>query len=330
MLFEWLRPAFRQLVQRREQFPHALLLYGAEGIGKHELALELGRSLLCDSPDPDGVACGQCTHCRLIAAGTHPDWFSIGLELNDSGKLSSEIKIGQIRDLCQSLTQTRHSGRYKIVIIYPAERMNRNAANSLLKTLEEPVPGTLLLLVSSRPSRLPATIRSRCQQQRIKAPDVAGVKDWLRQQYGHADIDALYAASAGSPVAAGEIVSRGLLQERSELLKDMRSVLTGALNPVAVAEKWKDSDLRWMLSWLTGWLEDLILLKQGGRQAVLNSDLIGTLTELSRHADPAKLFNLHERVLQTKQLLDSAVNHRLLYEDLLLQWSEVVLIQGQH
>jgi DNA polymerase III subunit delta' len=324
MLFEWLQPAFRQLLQRRERFPHALLLYGPEGIGKHELALELGKALLCDNPAADGTACGQCTHCRLIAAGTHPDWFPVGLELNDSGKLSSEIKIGQIRDLCASLIQTRHSARYKIAIINPAERMNRNAANSLLKTLEEPVPGTLLLLVSSQPSRLPATIRSRCQQLRIKAPDPAEVKNWLRRQYGDAEAEALYAAGAGSPEAAAEIAAGGLLPVRAGILQDMRALLNNTLSPLALAEKWKDTDLRWVLAWLAGWLEDLILLGRGGEQAILNADLIGALTELSTRADPAKLFNLHEQVLQARQLLDSAVNHRLLYENLLLQWCEAV------
>lgn len=323
MLFEWLQPAFQQLLQRRSQFPHGLLLYGPEGIGKYELALELGKSLLCDSPGSAGIACGLCSHCRLINAGTHPDWYAVGLEMNDSGKLSSEIKIGQIRGLCQSLLQTRHSGRYKIAIINPAERMNRNAANSLLKTLEEPAPETLLLLVSSQPSRLPATIRSRCQQLRIKSPDHATVKAWLRKQYADMDAEALYAASAGSPVAAAEIATQGLLPARSDVLQDLRAVLAEATNPLAVAEKWKDSDLRWILSWLTSWLEDLILLKRGGQQAVLNVDLVKSLLVLSEQADLAKLFNLHERVLQAKLLLDSAVNHRLLYESLLLEWSDI-------
>jgi DNA polymerase III subunit delta' len=323
MLFEWLQPAFQQLVQRRAQFPHALLLYGPGGIGKHELALQLGKSLLCDSPRPSGLACGECTHCRLIAAGTHPDWFAIGLEMNDSGKLSSEIKIGQIRALCQSLTQTRHSGRYKIAIISPAERMNRNAANSLLKTLEEPVPETLLLLVTSQPSRLPATIRSRCQQLRIKAPDYTAVKEWLHKQYSGTDTEALYAASGGSPVAAGEIVAQELLPVRSEVLGDMRAILIDMANPLAVAEKWKDTDLRWVFSWLSGWLEDLILLKRGGQQAVLNADLIKPLAVLSDRIDMSRLFKLHERVLQAKQLLDSTINHRLLYESLLLEWSDI-------
>lgn len=323
MLFEWLQPAFRQLLQRRERFPHALLLYGSEGIGKHELALQLGKALLCDNPAPDGMACGLCAHCRLIAAGTHPDWFPVGLELNDSGKLSSEIKIGQIRELCQSLTQTRHSGRYKIAIINPAERMNRNAANSLLKTLEEPVPETLLLLVSSQPSRLPATIRSRCQQLRIQAPDAASIKAWLRKHYDTLDTEALYAASAGSPVAAGEIAAGGLLQVRVEVLQDLRALLEGALNPVAMAEKWKDADLRWIFSWLAGWVEDLILIGRGGRQAVLNGDIITPLIALCGQVEQAKLFNMHERVLLAKQLLDSAVNHRLLYESLLLEWSGI-------
>jgi DNA polymerase III subunit delta' len=323
MLFEWLQPAFQQLLQRRAQFPHALLLYGSEGIGKHELALQLGKSLLCDNPQPDGMACGLCTHCRLIAAGTHPDWFMVGLEMNDSGKLSSEIKIGQIRSLCQSLIQTRHSGRYKIAIINPADRMNRNAANSLLKTLEEPVPETLLLLVSSQASRLPATIRSRCQQLRVKAPDQTAVKEWLHNHYSGTDTEALYAASGGSPIAATEIVAQELLPVRSGVLGDMRAILIDAADPLAVAEKWKDSDLRWIFSWLIGWLEDLILIKRGGQQAVLNADLTKPLAVLSDRIDLAKLFNLHERVLQAKQLLDSTVNHRLLYESLLLDWSDL-------
>lgn len=323
MLFEWLQPAFQQLLQRRTQFPHALLLYGPEGIGKYEMALQIGNSLLCDSPRPDNTACGECTHCRLIAAGTHPDWYVVGLELNDSGKLSSEIKIGQIRELCQNLIQTRHSGRYKIAIINPADRMNRNAANSLLKTLEEPVPETLLLLVSSQPARLPATIRSRCQQLRIKAPDAGAVKAWLKNQYSGIDTEALYAASGGSPMAAAEIMAQGLLPIRSDILGDMRAILVDAMNPMTVAEKCKDSDLRWILSWLAGWLEDLILLKRDGQQAVLNGDLYKSLLPLSAQVDLVKLFNLHERVLQAKQLLDSSINHRLLYESLLLEWSDI-------
>jgi DNA polymerase-3 subunit delta' len=323
MLFEWLQPAFQQLLQRRERFPHALLLYGPEGIGKHELAMQLGKSLLCDSPGNDGMACGQCTHCNLLGAGTHPDWYPVGLELNDSGKLSSEIKIGQIRELCQNLIQTRHSGRYKIAIICPAERMNRNAANSLLKTLEEPAPETLLLLVSSQPSRLPATIRSRCQQMRITAPDPATVKAWLHKQYTDAETEALYAASGGSPMAAGEVVAQGLLAVRSNILGDMRAILIDTLSPLAVAEKWKDTDLQWILSWFIGWLEDLILLKRGGEQAVLNGDLLKPLLALTEGVDLGKLFNLHERTLEARQLLDSTVNHRLLYESLLLEWSDI-------
>jgi hypothetical protein len=95
------------------------------------------------------------------------------------------------------------------------------------------------------------------------------------------------------------------------------------MNPLAVAEKWKDSDLRWILSWLAGWLEDMLLLKRSGPQAVLNADLVKSLLAMSDRADMAKLFNLHARVLQAKQLLDSAVNHRLLYESLLLEWSDI-------
>jgi DNA polymerase-3 subunit delta' len=322
MLFEWMQPYFNQLLQQRERLPQALLIHGPEGIGKYSLAREAGKALLCEQPQATGMACSSCRSCRLIEAGTHPDWFAVSLETNETGRLASEIKIGQIRDLCQSLVQTRHIGPWKIALIHPADRMNRNAANGLLKTLEEPVPNTLLLLVSSRPSRLPATIRSRCQQLRVQAPTPQQAQAWICRQYGDAEANALFAASGGMPAGANMLAAGNLLAVRTGVFDDWSKILLQGQDPLVVAEKWKDADLDWIFFWMIGWLEDLILLKQTDGHSLLNTDLSQPLHNLADKVSLNALFEFYDRTKQAKQLLDSSVNHRLLYESVLLNWAE--------
>jgi DNA polymerase-3 subunit delta' len=320
-MFEWLQPYYKQLLQQRARLPHALLMHGAEGIGKHILAQETGKALLCEQPQ--ATACGSCRSCRLIEAGTHPDWFMIGLEINDAGKPATEIKIGQIRDLCQSLVQTPQIGALKVALIHPADRMNRNAANSLLKTLEEPVPNTVLILVSSRPSRLPATIRSRCRQLRISAPTPQQAQAWIRHRYGDTDADALFAASGGMPAAAHIIAEAKMLPVRAGVFDDWSKIVLQGRDPLVVAEQWKDADLNWIFSWMIGWLEDMLMLKQSVEYTPLNSDFSRILRDLSAKTGQDKLFAFYDRVRRAKQLLDSSVNHRLLYESVLLDWAGI-------
>ena len=171
-VYPWQQSLWQQLAGR-SQHAHAYLLHGPAGIGKRALAERLMARLLCLSPS--GLdACGSCKSCHLLAAGTHPDNFVLEPEEADK-----PIKVDQVRELVDFVVQTAQLGGRKVVLLEPAEAMNLNAANALLKSLEEPSGNTVLLLISHQPSRLLPTIKSRCVQQACPLPSEAMSLAWL-------------------------------------------------------------------------------------------------------------------------------------------------------
>ena len=214
-MYTWLEDSWQQLNQARLQgrLPHALLIKGQDGVGKQALALQTAAALLCEQPDTDGNACGRCSACGWLQAGTHPDLFQ--LEPEEAGKA---IKVDQIRELGGKLAMTSHGGHHKVAIIRPAEAMNVNAANSLLKTLEEPAADTLILLLSAAPGRLPATVRSRCQQLAVATPATPLAQQWLQDEGLSADDALCYLELAnGAPLRA-----RDMAGADSAALRDQR------------------------------------------------------------------------------------------------------------
>ncbi len=176
----WLQAPWRRLQERRsgDRLPHALLLAGPSGVGKVLLARELAEALLCTAPRSDGRACGACRACRLINAGSHPDLFRL------ESVEGRAIPVEGVRALREVLALRSQYGGWRIAWIATAERMTNAAANALLKTLEEPGPQSLLLLVSDRPDLLPATVRSRCQRLALPIPPRAQALGWLMEQGG--------------------------------------------------------------------------------------------------------------------------------------------------
>ena len=230
---------------RAARVPHALLLRGAAGGGKARFAARLAAALLCRSDDPP---CGECEACRLCAAGSHPDWIDVTLE-----KDRREIVVDQVRDLIHSVGLTARFGRYKAVIVDPAERMNRHAANTLLKTLEEPPGATVFLLVSSSPALLLATIRSRCQMIDFPAAEPGAALEWLRGRVP--DPAAALALARGAPIRAVELFEEGLIDVRSGLERDLDTLLAGG-DPMAVAARWKELGRATVSLWLTDLLAE--------------------------------------------------------------------------
>ena len=198
---------------------HALLVHGSTGVGALPFAITLAHAWLCEAPAQDAARpCGHCGSCRLVRAHLHPDLMVLlpetlrrlhewplaedRAESDDAKrKPSRQIRIDEVRGLIDWSTKTNARGRGKVAVLHPAEALNAQSANALLKTLEEPPPGTRLVLTTADPALLLATVRSRCQWQRLAepAPDVAAA--WLSTQ-GMSQPAVLLAACSGRPLDA--------------------------------------------------------------------------------------------------------------------------------
>ena len=221
----WLAPAMQSLLNQRG---HAWLLSGPSGLGQYTLALELARAWLCLEVSEQG-ACGQCASCRSINLRTHPDLCLLmpetqmldkGWPLHEkalkeiedkSRKPSREIRVDAARDMVAFTQTTRSGGRHKVVLIYPAERMNHITANTILKTLEEPPGDTRFLLVSEAAHLLLPTLRSRCQTHSLHWPDTAPALQWLTSLgVSPTDAKVLLDAAGGRPEDAWAMAQSGL------------------------------------------------------------------------------------------------------------------------
>lgn len=321
-IYPWHAAPWQLLQQRAREgnLAHALLFAGPAGIGKAALADRLARSLLCSTPAADGTACGNCPSCRLLAAGTHPDYLRI--EPEEEGKA---IPVDRIRGISDFLALKGQYGPRQIVVIQPAEAMNRFAANSLLKTLEEPNAEDLLILVSSRPSQLLPTLRSRCQRVRLTLPDPEQGRQWLEQHLGagvnHRELLAL---AHGAPLAAQRLHQSGQLVLREQLAKAWLDLANPGSNPLACAEQWQALDLAQGTAWLSGFIADLVRLKSGaGRDAIVNCDMHHQLQKLSVRLDLQQLFDTLELLTEYARMAGGQLNPQLAMENIMLDWARV-------
>lgn len=299
-----------------ERIPHALILSGREGVGKLLLAEQLSRLLLCDNP-AGHQACGLCHACKLIKAGTHPDFIAINPE--EEGKA---ISVDRVRSLEQTLTLKPHYAKYRVVLIYPAHKLNRNAANALLKTLEEPGDNNIFLLVTEQLESLPATIRSRCQKIQVPTPEENESTIWLKERLPSKDVARLIKISAGSPLNALTL-SEGEVEKDYALLESLwAGLVAGKIDPVSAVSKTEKINLQNILEWTTRWVMELIQAQfQANQQAEANK----VLKDLEDGLDLKRLFDLLEQLFQAKRMLGSSVNKQLMLEAIFISWSNIKL-----
>jgi len=309
-----------QLLQRqreRDQLPHALLLAGPPAVGKRRFARALAKALLCLQPGADGLACGACRACGLLAAGTHPDWEWLAPE--EAGKA---IKIDQVRAVVDSVAQTAQQGGRKLVVIEPAEALNRNAANALLKTLEEPSGSAVLLLITDAPGRLLPTIRSRCQRLDFPLPPEAATRAWLEPLAVEPErLERALAESGHRPLFARALLDDDGINQRQELAKALAAVLTGRAGALALAEQWQQRDWDMLLEWWQGRVAQALRIRLGG-QAPADDALLAVLMQ----CQPQALFELLDRIqaLLGQSRGGGNPNRQLALENLLLQACELV------
>jgi DNA polymerase III subunit delta' len=261
-MLPWLQPAYEQLLeaQRAGRLPQALLIHEAPGTGGEILARHFAQLLLCRAQPP---ACGECSQCRRVQSGEHPDFVFVP---PDPELKSGQITVDQVRALTQQLSLSSYEGRGSCVVLTPAHALNRNAANALLKTLEEPRRDAHLLLVSSAPSLLPATLRSRCQKLVLPAPSRTAALAWLKaQQPQHAaQWDAVLDVLGVAPLEALEGNVAQLLGFRGDAAQLLEDAGRGRIDVVRLAEAWAKDDLSLRLRCIENYLTNRILAMRPG------------------------------------------------------------------
>jgi len=320
----WLEGHKQQLKHyiHQNRIPQALLLTGHKGLGKRYLAESFAKSLLCFNRQADSAYCGQCQSCILFDAQTHPDY--IFIEPEEVGKV---IGIDVIRQLTAKLALKPQFDSHRVVVINPADSLNKASANAFLKYLEEPTERTSLILITDKPAKLLATIKSRCQKLFIDAADKVIVKTWLQQQGISENADLLLNLAQGSPLLAKEFFESGLLDQRSEFFNHWLKVAKLDETPVEVAEKWHKLDkavINLLLVWLISWVMDIIKLNyQQPMDKIINQDFTADLQELAKRLNLKELYKYYDLLLLNQKRFDTQLNKQLMFEEILIQWSQL-------
>lgn len=292
------------------RLPHALLIHEAPGAGGEWLATWAAQLVLCRGPAR--APCGACAGCRRVWALQHPDvtWLRATPD-------SRQIRIEQVRELAAELALTAHGGGYKVGILSPADALNRFAANALLKTLEEPPPRTLLVLVATQPSRLPPTVISRCQRLRVRAPTRAEGVAWLTAQRGTGGWGEALDVVGEAPMLLVQAEPREIAQVGLDVRRTLDALTEGSADPVAAAERWARGEaLPLRLKGFENWLTDQIRRRAPSATSLTELRAGPYLPAGGVVLNIRELFGLLDEVRELRATLDVPLNRGLALEAL--------------
>lgn len=325
MTYPWQEQNWHQLITRYRQhnLPHAMLFTGVSGLGKFVFATDFAQFLLCKNNINNNRACETCESCALFKANTHPDFLLVQPE--DVGKA---IKVEQIRQMIFEASGTAHQGGVRVVVLNVADAMNISAANALLKTLEEPLGDVILILVSARPSALPATIISRCQKIEFVSPSLDNAMSWLMETQGNTssvDIKTALHLAHNAPLQALSFMRDGSLALRQKILTDLLLAWrekNPKMHAVTFAATYAEVDSSFLLRFFLDFVNDLIKL-----QAAIASEFITNIEQEPALRDICKSFS-GEKLLEYQSYLlglckvignNITLNKQLLLENLWLR-----------
>ncbi|CDG83074.1 DNA polymerase III subunit delta' [Janthinobacterium agaricidamnosum] len=337
-LYPWQEAAWTQLQQLRQRMPHAILFHGAAGIGKSGFIEHFAQSLLCEAVRPDGHACGACASCGWFSQHNHPDYRRVRPEaLEDEAPAdgeegeadgarktakstkapSKDIKIEQIRNLADFMNISTHRQGLRVVVLYPAEALNTPASNALLKTLEEPPPGTLFLLASNSLDRLLPTILSRCRKFALPMPSHEQALAWLKGQ-GLNDADSWLREQGGAPLAALAQSETGSRDDTEALLQLLaHPSVEGALK---IADKLQKAPLAPLVACLQRWLYDVFSYKLAGNIRYYPR-YRRELDSLAGKIHIGRLMAALKSVNDRRAIADHPLSPKLFIEDMLLDYA---------
>ncbi|TCV90074.1 DNA polymerase III subunit delta' [Sulfurirhabdus autotrophica] len=340
-LYSWQKEIWHRIQSRKDNLPHAILLQGRTGIGKFTFARLLAQGLLCESPLNDGLPCGQCAACGWFEQMNHPDYrliesealsqasggsddkseSSVGVDESKAAgkKASNQIKVSQVRELLDFVNLSTHRSGMRIILVHPAESLNINTANALLKILEEPPPKTLFILITHQPQRLLPTIRSRCQKLDMPLPEKSLAIDWLTGQ-GVDDPALCLAQAGGAPLAALELSNATYQQSRKTFVGEMSELKQ--FDPLAAAERYQKIELTLVMNWLQKWIYDLLSFKMAG-EVLYHPDFAKNLQELAKTVNLSALLNYQRELIATQRVVNHPLNALLLLESLFLSYADI-------
>jgi DNA polymerase-3 subunit delta' len=340
-LYPWQQDLWQRWTGMRSRPPHALLLKGPQGIGKLDFAMAIAQSLLCEeiqagmrsnsqkSP-AGGLGCQTCSSCHWFQQGTHPDFrliqpeaLAVSEEAADSGKKpSKQISVDQIRALSDFFNLSAHQGGYRVVLVHPAEAMNPNAANALLKSLEEPQGKMLFILVTHKPQQLLPTILSRCLALAAAMPPAEASAAWLQQQ-GISDPHALLAQAGFAPLQALRLAEEDSeLGEYNRFLQQLRQ--PAGFDVFSLAEQLQKTEPVRVIHWLQQWCYDLASARLAGKVRY-HPELAEHIANLAGKIDAFDLLRYQKELLVARREAAHPLNPKLLFESLLLSYRHAML-----
>ncbi len=339
----WNSHIWRQLMADGERCTHAWLFSGVSGLGKRVLAFRLARYYLCEQAELSARA--RSRGSALFAAGTHPDLHVLmpedhALDAAAPGsryagryaassargaRPKSVITVDQIRALIAQLATHAHAGGLRVVIIDPAERLYPNAADALLKILEEPPDATVFILISEDRTGLPATVRSRASRVDFHIPDRARALEWLAARVEDSQNPAtLLEWAGGAPLAAMRLYKENYDSVRPQWVQGVESLWQATGDPVSVAAVWQEIGVAASLQWLHGFVTDLVRISLApAPPALFNPDLQTLLQESAKRIDLRRAFHLWERIGAMRQETNGPLEQKLMLEDLLIELRNV-------
>ncbi len=313
-------------LQKQNRLPHALIFSGPKGTGKAKFVRWFAELLMCT--ENQAKACGNCQNCILVKTDSHPDFRNVSI-LTDTktGKQKKEIGIDQIRDLIQFVSLSQSGTGYKVVVLSPADSLNISSANSLLKLLEEPQGRTIILLVANQAEKLPATIRSRCQNINMPLPGKAEALAWLNEQEDFSgNAESVLKLAQGAPLAALD-----LADELAESDVDYNSVITDCLNlmfnrrpgVLEASQSWQHCPINGLIEWQLSLSRDLIRLINGvPKRYYENQDKYEALQKVRDRLNLSKVLVLYDYLTEIYGKTDAPLRAETFREQLALRWKQ--------
>ncbi len=306
----WFAAAWQQWLQLCQRLGHAYLLSGPQGIGLEDFAKQAAHYVMCRGAKQT-QACDECQSCHLFITQQHPDFFELRRQ-----EEKKEITVDQVRDLIYKLNETSHQGGYKVVWIDGVEFLNQSAFNALLKNLEEPAEKTLFLLTTHQIDRLPATIKSRCQQLNFTAPPIADAAQWIHQQAPQVDealVKRALRLNWGAPIDALTWIEEKLFEEDQQWKNDLKQMQAGKktiTQAVAAWLKWQQPErvFDYFYQWSVSAVRS-VMYKEGSPQNNLQQ--------------VQNWLRFQQAILNAHQNWSGNANKELVLENLCLEWLSI-------